>query len=380
MHFLWLALLNVSQAADCDSDALVAQIEESSARSVAQVFVDLVACDEELGKNSIEPVFSKMMTGGKAHDAVVEALRLSAMNEVSTWLQGLESYERSEVLAQLGEACNTSKPVEAFFVHVQENLTATFWKDRWYRGLSQCRTEAIGSLLKSRVEAGRDGLERSQYFGIVEAFARNQKSGAIELLQKMGTSTEDEEELTYLMSAYADAADIGSKKGMDEKAAELVVNAIVARASTLPPRAIEQARATLLSLGAEQEAAALAQYRWPERKQDGQYSYGVAVVERAECKNGKKYAYLHYTVFQEKGLLWPDEIKPLLSEKLVFEWEINTAERCKGTGEIAIAMPQEPFSNEKASEDWVQEQKDAFKSSTGGLDKIKEMHRDTFTL
>ena len=184
-------------------------------------------------------------------------------------------------------------------------------------------------MLSKAIEDEALKSERSRFFTVLEVYSRNLGKEAVAKISEIASKTTDEEELTLLVTALADAANVGGSGGVNPVAAGAVTDALTEMGPKLPPRAVEQARRTLTAIGAEEEADGFATHRWRDRKLNDTYLYAVALTESATCKNGKTLANLHYALFRESGNQWPEQIQAIISGKLVFEWELQAATKCK---------------------------------------------------
>ena len=295
-----------------------------------------------------------------------------------TWLAGLEPDQRSRALNFLGNQCEGEEKVQSFFTESFGELGMDFWKDRWHRGLADCRVEPIQELLAGALADKELAKDRPRMFNVLEVYARNLRGAAIPKLSELASSTTDEEELTYLVNAFADATGIGSTDGVDASVAGEAAKAIEALGPKLPARAVEQARTTLTALEAEAAADSFAGYRWPERKVDGSYRYAMVVTEKIICKNAKTRTYLHTAPFSESGNRWPDQFGEGLEDRLKHEWDLSTADRCKGSLDLEIDMPSEPFASDEARDVWIEERVKAFEKIMDSYDKSGINRRDAF--
>jgi hypothetical protein len=148
----------------------------------------------------------------------------------------------------------------------------------------------------------------------------------------------------------------------------------------LPPKAVDQGRSTLLALGANELADGFAANRWPDRKENGRYRYGVVIVETATCKNGKKQAVFHFSAVHEPGKVWPEQLKDSLRGKMPEDWKLSLAESCKGTGESTFEMTSEPLAGAEAEKAWLDAQRRAFKQMTTGFSKVEELEHKALEL
>jgi hypothetical protein len=221
--------------------------------------------------------------------------------------------------------------------------------------------------------------DRARFFSVVEVYARNLGPDALPKLTELAGQFTDEEGRTYLISAFADTAGVGSPGGINAESAKKAVAAIIAIGPTLPTRAVLQARTILRALGDEAASDGSAAWRWPDRKDPaGNYRYAVTVLEKVTCGNGKTLANLHVAPFTEKGEQWPDQLQPLLLDKLKLEWLLVAAVKCKGTAEFTVTMPEAPFETDEAQARWIEEAVLTGTKAGESMGKLKVFRRESF--
>ena len=377
---LLLALAPLAHAQDCDARALRKQVADGSPVAVPMAFEKLAACDPRTARRVAPTAFERMLGGDEGYAAAAAALEAEVEPQVvRAWIRGLEPDLRSRALVALGRRCAESEAIQTFFLESEEAMGLDFWTERWHRGLTECRVEPVQALLAEALDDEELASDRRRLFNILEVYARNLRGAAIPKLSAIAGETSDQEELTYLVNAFADTTGIGSVDGMDPQVAGQAIAAIQAVGPKLPPRAVDQARSTLRALGDEQASDASAAWRWRDRQaEDGDYRYAVAILEETTCKNGKRRANLHVAPFDESGSLWPDQIQPQLQEKLVFEWELELAARCKGEPSFQVRFPDEPFATAEARQAWIDEQVALFEQREDEFQKAKVFRHEPF--
>ena len=87
--------------------------------------------------------------------------------------------------------------------------------------------------------------------------------------------------------------------------------------------------------------------------------WGLVVVENATCKNGKEKQRLYLSSVVEGGTNWADQLPERIQDAVEVQWEMDLAERCKGTGEVEYILTELPISNLDALNVWQTEQKEA---------------------
>jgi hypothetical protein len=372
-----------AQAGECD--ALRTSVEEATSATVATAWARLAACDPEAALATADMTFETALPGRDAHDALQHGIELGLEEQVRAYLCRIPSDERSKAIGFLGRNCSDSAAIAPFLVSSHQALGTTFWTERWHRGLAGCRTPEVRALLSGALEGnvvGYGALDRGLFFSVLEVYSRNLQGEALPTLQAFALKLEDEEEVTYVINAFSDAAGVGSLQGLDREVADKAVAALNELGPDLPARGVDQARTTLLALDAKEAADRYARYRWPAAYRLGgyRYRYAAVAVERATCKNGKKLAILHHADFTEPGNLWPDQLPELIPEKLTHEWRLDGSNLCPGEHEVAFVLPWTPFQTDEDRARWMHEQLTAYRDSVEGYKKAVEKQEDPFEL
>ena len=197
--------------------------------------------------------------------------------------------------------------------------------------LDDCREPAVQELLRTRI-ADTSG-DRALYRGVLEVYARNLGAGAIPALEAAVTAEKDGEISAMLIDSYADAARVGREGGADADAVKLAVASINKVAPLLPEKGVDQARTTLLALGAEADSDRLAGIRFKNVLQPaGGLLYGAFTVESATCKKGDARVVLHHAVINEAGRTWPNQVGERIGPTVAENFDLDLATSCKGTG------------------------------------------------
>lgn len=361
-----LALTSLSFAQDCNVRDLKKGLVEANPSGIPAAFDALAACDATAAKAAAPVAFERVLSGEGGNQLVLAAVEVQAWDTPRDWITGLQSDERSRTIAALGAACTDAEEVAGFLVYTQTKLGDAFWTDRWYRSLAECRHEAVQEMLSTEVAKGN--ADRARYFGVLEVYSRNLGAEAIPLLSEQLATMTDEEDLTYLVNAFADAAHVGSLDGQDEEATKLAIDAIVSAAPTLPARAVEQARTTLISLGDEDAANQLVAVRYQDVKRDDGLHWGVVAVETGVCKKDTR-VNIHTGEAIEGGTMWPDQVAAGIDAATTAAWEFPLAKKCEVT--TVITVSDQPMSAD-GLDAWTREQvREATKAGTAaGVAKI----------
>lgn len=346
----------VAHAGACDAKALSAQVAAAGPQETSGLFLELAACDPASAKKVAQSAFGHMVSGAKANEAAVAAIKVGAGKETLAWLQQMQSDDRSQTVAALGDACGATPEVQRFFLDAAGSLGDAFWTQLWYRALAGCRVPMIQDLLTAEVSKGAAGGQ-SRFLGALEVYARNLGGAAVPRLTELAKAQTDEELQTYIINAYADAAGVGFEGGTNDKVAAEAVRSIVSVSDQLKPKALEQARTTLRALGDEAASDALAGVMYKDRKQaDGKLIWGAVVVETATCKNAKVSQAVHVGQLLDGGQTWPDQLRAKAETVAGHSWDLTLAEKCKGEGKVDYILPVEPFADGGAFKAWADEQ------------------------
>ncbi len=341
---LILGLFQPAMAQDCDVARLRTEVREASPTRVATRFAELAECNPKIAKGLTQGVFGRMLPGPEADGAIRAAVEMGQGDIVHAWVASLRSDERSATIKAIGKACMDSEQVAAFLVATHAELGRAFWDERWYRSLKTCRSEGIQEILRKEIDEPTSN--RARFFSVLEVYASNLGDESIMRLLELAGDLEDPEELTYVVSAFADAAQVGSTTGQDMKATATAVEDLVSLVPTLDGAPLEQARTTLESLGALEEAARVPALRYSELLwDDGRLHYGLVAVETAQCKNGKIRLCAHNGSLAERGERFPHTIKTAAAEAASFTWVFPIAEKCKGSQTLEFFVSPMPFSS-----------------------------------
>lgn len=382
---MWsLLFLGLSFAADCDVASLETSLKEASPIGVPRAYTELAKCDEEAAKKLAKQALSRTLAGSDANEAVLVALKVGAENDVRTWLKSIEPDQRSRTIKYLGMQCKDSKQVSDFFVISYDLLGTDFWKERWHRGLTECRNLDIQNLLTAALDddyVGRNARARDKFYAFLEVYARNLGEASLPLLNELVAETTEPREQSLLLSIYADAANVGGIEGINPDVATKAVVQITQMGPELSPGVIDQARDTLTALGSADVASTFAKYRWPERTIDGKYNYQVAAQEFVTCKNEKKYATFHFGELKEAGNLWPNEVETALAAALTKHWKLDeAAKKCKGTNVIKVSLIKEPTPGKQDPEAWLGSYKTTFQDEARDSKISTDILHDPFEL
>jgi hypothetical protein len=353
-----VAFPSLASAQDCDAQALAAEVAEATPMSAARAYVQLAACDAGVAKEVAAETLPRLLAGDEANQAAVAAIKAGAPDAVVSWMDGLQADERSRAIRGLGEECNESVELQSFFVDRAAKLGEKFWSDRWYRALTTCRQASVQAILSAEIDKGM-GVDRTRYFSVLETYARSAGPDALARLTTIAKDIDDAEAEVNVVSAFADAARVGTPDGADAATAAAASAAIKGIAGDLTKKGVEQARMTLLALGDEQGSDDLVAVRYKEADQGGgNFLWGAIAEEKATCKNGKLMQRVHVASVTERGNTWPDQLLEKVEAAAEVNWELNLAAKCKGTGETSWHVSPTPFASESEFQTWADKMTD----------------------
>ena len=347
----------LSFAADCDVPALKKKVVSDSPDNAASAYTMLSGCDAKAAAGLTSKLYKNLLPSTNGYTAMVRSIELGKSSYAVKWVQSLQSDGRAGAIGALSKACSGSDNIQAFFVAQAGSLGEEFWDQRWYRSLDDCASDQINDLLGARLEGGLD-IGRSQYLGILEVYARSAEAEALGPIGRAlteGIKNSDEELQINAIMAFSDAARVSGTEVGNQKVADKAIKRISEKSAELAPKAIQQARLTLQSLGSEEAADNLVQYAYADvTQEDGSLLWGVVAVENAKCRRDKEKQLIHTGLIVDSAKrTWPDQLKPAARASAKTAWDgFKLAETCKGSGSVKIFVPEAPFADKSAYETW----------------------------
>lgn len=349
----------------CDVKGLLAKLNDATPGATPAAFNELAACDAGEAYAAASTAFKKMPSGPAGEAAALTAVKLAAYEPVRNWVRDQVSDERASTLAKLGNSCE-EKNVPAFFTDAARVMGDSFFTERWFAPLSNCRAEPVQALLSGALEKFR--RDRGLFGAVISVYARNLGAAAAPGLQAMIEKETDPLVTIDLLKALPDAAGVGSPQGANPRAVEAALAALNAVAPKLAEKPAEGARSVYLALGDELGADKLAGIRYRAAAQpDGTLLYGVVVLEVATCKNGTTKAVAHAATVSDPGRTWPDQLKERVESGAKQAFTLTLGESCKGTSAFTWYTPTAPFADTAAYKKWVDSQLPQVAKDAGGV-------------
>ena len=350
-----LLMASAAFAQDCDIRTMRKEILAAGPHEAAPMFVQLAQCDGPAAARVAGKVIPTLIGESDGFDAALAAIDVGAGDSVMAWMPALQREEMSRAIRAIGKKCQDSESVQGFLIEAHKTLASQFWTDRWYRALTECRSDAITGLLAQYVDEGA-GEDRGAFFGVIEAYATNAGPASIGKLVTLVEAEEDVETQINLINAFSDAAQAGTVAGLNVETASIAAAALRALGPKLPTKAVDHARITLSVLQDEEGSDKLVIHRFKDvAQEDGSLMYGAVVSEMATCKNGKVKQRFHVVQASDSGQTWPDQVEERLKSTAEINWKLNLATSCKGEGEIKYLTPSAPFADEAGFKAWVKE-------------------------
>ena len=384
MMWMMYTGLAVAQAdeVDCSEGAVEAatiQIVQMRGDDAAQAFRDLAKCDATVANKFVSTTVPTFVPNALGFAAAADAVLTGGEQDVMKWYATLETSEQKGLLRELGNRCRKEEGIQTLFLNVANNGTQQFWKSRFHQYITDCRIEPIQTLLTNQFEKGVE-QGRSQYFSVMSSMARNLEGEALPLLKGALDLAEDGEVQVNLVASLYEAVLESNENHADDK--KLVrdvtlggIDAVFSNADRLQPEALLQARMVLTSLEAEQEADELAGYMYKSHRQpEGEYIWGLVVVENATCKNGKEKQRIYTSSIVEPGINWADQLSEKIEDVVSVQWEMDLAKRCKGAGDVQYVISETPIANPDALEVWQTEQRTAH--TNANVKKVILLNKD----
>ena len=353
-----------------DTGCTVENIEEASTQIVkmrgdaaAEAFHQLALCDASVAQKFVSTTVPTFHPNAVGYMAAGDAVLVGGAESVMKWHKTLDVGEQKGLLRELGNRCQKEDAIQQLFLDIAGNGTDEFWSSRVYQYLTDCRVESLQTLMLEQYAKGMD-QGSAQYFSVMAAMARNLEGAAIPHLKADLEKSEDAEVQVNLIATIFEAVDENNENHADDKqmtqeVAGVGVQAIYEHAGKLQPEALLQARTVLDSLEAEAEADELAGYMYKAHQQpDGQYMWGLLVVENATCKKGNKKQRIYMSSILETGTNWADQLPEQIEDAVAVQWEMDLAKRCKGTGDVEYIISELPIVNSDALQVWLQEKRD----------------------
>ncbi|RME26452.1 MAG: hypothetical protein D6798_06690 [Deltaproteobacteria bacterium] len=340
-----ITLLLASPAAHAGRcDALVKRADRLSAAELPAGFQAVIDCDVD----EALAAFPRFMTRANDSDALV-ALSLTAIdgqvwNPVWAMPGKISDYSvRDIITGQIGEAC-TSHPAVVQFLEGAYGALRGLDFQQWDDAFIACRSPDLDAWMDERIADPPQVTYDEKYDQLMAILVARRGRDALEPLKAAAIAAADGGPFDSILMRMEEAVapPLGAEMDPQDKAA--LEAALVDIAQQVGP---EQARAVadrLAAAGAEDQAARLLPVVFPDRHDNGVFTWGGVSIERAECK-GVKTAVLHVAEITEPGKRWivnDEVIEPLRSVKPRLkkctpepgDWEVVTTPEPVARGEV----------------------------------------------
>lgn len=308
-------VLTPAQAGRCD--AIFARADRVSPSELPAVLSQAIACDpEEAAKN-----FTRFMTRATDSDTLV-GLSLAAIegqvwNPVWVMPAKITDYSARDVIAgQIGASC-TERPEVVRYLQGAYGALRGLDFQQWDDAFLACEDPALVGWIEEQLQSPPASSYDEKYDLLLGIYVEKKGRDAMAVLQGAAIAAANAGPFDSILMKMDEAVapSIGGTMPTEDRA--LLEEALVAIAQQVSPERARSVAERLVAAGSEATAATLLPEVFPDRHEDGVFTWGGFSVERGECK-GVKTAVLHVAEITEPGKRWivTDEvIAPLRAVK-----------------------------------------------------------------
>ncbi|MEC8382492.1 MAG: hypothetical protein VXZ96_19335 [Myxococcota bacterium] len=343
---LLIGALSSNANAACSSSLSAAKSATGS--SLIKAFERTVKCDRAVAEENFQ-IFVKRATDV---DTLV-ALSLSAI-ENDVWMPlwkmpgMIQDYSTRDVVAKsIGEKCNENVKILPF---LQGAYTALKNIDfaRWNSAYATCEAPALGEWMATKVSQPPSNEYDDKYATLMDAYIKRTGPSSLSTLQNAAIAAAEGGPFNSIITGMDSAVAPALGDSITEENKASLESAMVEVAKQVTPERAKEVAERLANAGSETVAAGLLTSIYPDRHNNGVFTYGAAAIELADC-SGTKTAVLHVTEVSEPGKRW------IITDDIEVQLRASKAKlkKCASEGDWGISTTAEPIKNGRELSDWT---------------------------
>lgn len=349
---MWMILAAVlgSAPAEAACSSQVRRAASSSGAALAANFTALARCSTD----EAEAQFDSLLPRAKSDKDLVALSMAAIESDVWTPVWRVLSHDaltydmRDRVAQQIGLNCTKNAKIVAFFKGAYFGLRDLEFQ-QWDDGMVACTDSDWEAWLKKTVEAPPSSLFDEKYNALLGILTSKMGPDSLPTLVNAAIKGADNGPFNAILMAMESSVQpgIGEPKSPENQAK--LESSLVKTASAVNQTKARDVADRLANAGANESAASLLATVYPDRSDEGMYTYGAAAIERAQC-NGVKSVVIHTAKVIEPGKRWI-----ILNDAREFMRALKPRlGKCEAEGsEWGVSTTPEPISSSKDMDAWV---------------------------
>lgn len=340
-----------SHSAYAKCEGYVRKAAEGKGKVVIDSFKQAHACDPEVAKNN----FFEFMKSANDLDTL-QRLALTAIDidpllwDVVGSIPGkIPDFSiRDQLTIALGKECGANENLRTFMKSSYSTMGGTSFGN-WDDAYIHCTHEDIENWLVERVEKPPAQKFSDKYNTLLDVLSKKKGSAALAHFQVAAIAAEKEGPYKDVLREISDtvAPPIGGTMSPSDK--EALENTLLAIAQKVDKTNASDVAYQLAGAGSEDKAAKLLPTIYADQYKNG-FTYGVAAIELAKCKDQKQ-AVVHFAELNDKKVLWS------VREEATATLRASKAklDKCESEGDWNIVITATPLSDSKEVKTWADE-------------------------